>query len=177
MTGAEAIALARRRGVTLRVFLGNLRVYSEGEPDESLVRLLRDNKQAVMDAILGAETESDRWRRVLAEKVETITQLRGLSRHDAEREAFQHVLIEFLNATHPDTDPTRCGHCGDPETPDATLLPFGVGERHAWLHQRCWVPWRERRWTEAIAALVAMGITEPARRPSSLCRNRSTPTR
>jgi hypothetical protein len=48
MTGAEAIALARRRGVALNVFLGNLRIYSEGEPDEGLVRLLRDNKQAVI---------------------------------------------------------------------------------------------------------------------------------
>ena len=52
MTGAETIAPARRRGVTLRVFLGKLRVYSEGEPDESLVRLLRDNKQEVIDAPL-----------------------------------------------------------------------------------------------------------------------------
>jgi hypothetical protein len=86
MTGVEAIALARRRGVTLEVFLSNLRVYSEGEPDESLVRLLRDNKQAVLDAILAAERESDRWRRTLAEKVETITQLRGLTRPDAERD-------------------------------------------------------------------------------------------
>ena len=108
MTGAETIAPARRRGVTLRVFLGKLRVYSEGEPDESLVRLLRDNKQAVMDAILAAETESDRWRRTLAEKVETITRLRGLARPDAEREAFKHVLVEYLNDTHPNTDPTSC---------------------------------------------------------------------
>ena len=65
MTGAETIALARRRGVTLGVFLGNIRVYSESEPDESLVRLLRDNKQAVMDAILAAETPGDESRTVL----------------------------------------------------------------------------------------------------------------
>jgi hypothetical protein len=37
---------------------------------------------------------SDRWRRVLAEKVETIMELRGMTRHDAEREAFQHVVVE-----------------------------------------------------------------------------------
>ena len=90
MTGAEAIALARRRGVTLEAFLGNLRVYSEGEPDESLVRLLRDNRHAVMDAILAAETESDRWRRALAEKVEAIVRLRGMTRHDAERARVRH---------------------------------------------------------------------------------------
>jgi hypothetical protein len=53
MTRAEAIALAKRCGVTVGLFLGKLRVYSEGEPDESLVRFLRDNKQAVMAAICG----------------------------------------------------------------------------------------------------------------------------
>jgi hypothetical protein len=37
----------------------------------------RDNKQAVMGAILAAGTESDRWRRVLAEKIETIMTIRG----------------------------------------------------------------------------------------------------
>jgi hypothetical protein len=77
MTGAEAIALAKRRGVALEVFLDKLRVYSEGEPD-GLVKLLRDNKQAVMDAILATETDSDRRRRALAEKVEIVMQLRGL---------------------------------------------------------------------------------------------------
>jgi hypothetical protein len=160
MTGAEAVALARRRGVTLGVFLGNLRVYSEGEPDESLVRLLRDNKQAVMDAILAAETESDRWRRILAEKTQTITQLRGLTRPDAEREAFQHVVVEFLNRTHPNADPNRCALCGKTETPDAVLLPYGVGERHAWLHRGCWDPWRERRCAAAIAELSKLGVVE-----------------
>jgi hypothetical protein len=143
MTGAEAIALARRRGVTLRVFLGKLRVCSESELDDSLVRLLRDNKQAIMDAILTAETESYRWRRTFAEKAETIGQLRGMTHPDAECEAFKHVLIEYLNTTHPDTDPNRCAHCGGPETPNATLLPIGVGERHAWLHPDCWEAWRK----------------------------------
>jgi hypothetical protein len=169
MTGAEAIAVARTRGVALAVFLDKLRVYSEGEPDESLIRLLRDNKQVVMDAILAVETESDRRRRVLAEKVETIMQLRGLSRPDAEHEAFKHVLIEYLNATHPDTDPNRCAHCRGPETPDATPLPIGVGERHAWLHQRCRDRWAESRRKAAVEALAAIGIREPAvsTRPNS----------
>jgi hypothetical protein len=85
MTGSEAIALARRRGVALEVRLGKplevrlgkLRFYSEGEPDESLVGLLRDNKQAAilliatrtrlsigplgfLDALLGAANASNR---------------------------------------------------------------------------------------------------------------------
>ena len=30
---------------------------------------------------------------------------------------------------------------------------------HAWLHDRCWQAWRDRRRTEAIAVLAGMGIT------------------
>jgi hypothetical protein len=85
MTGVEAIALARKRRVTLEVFLDRLRVYSEGEPNESLIRLLRDNKQAVVEAILAAETEPDRWRRRFAERIETTVTMRGVPRPDAER--------------------------------------------------------------------------------------------
>jgi hypothetical protein len=39
MTGAEIIAFANKRGVTLEIFFDKLRVYSEGEPHESLVIL------------------------------------------------------------------------------------------------------------------------------------------
>jgi hypothetical protein len=161
MTGAEAIALARRRRVRLEVFLGKLRAYSESEADEILVRLLRANEQVVVDAILAAETESDRWRHALDENVETIVKIRGLTRPDAEREAFQHVVVEYSNETHPNSDPTRCGRCGGPETPDATLLPFGWGERPVWLHGDCWGPWRARRREVAVAELAAMKIEEP----------------
>jgi hypothetical protein len=54
MTGAEIIALAKKRGVTAEVFFGKLRIRAESEPDESLVRLLRDNRQAIIDAFLEA---------------------------------------------------------------------------------------------------------------------------
>ena len=166
MTGTEAIALARRRGVTLEVFLGKLRAYSESEADEMLVRLLRANKQAVVDAILAAEMESDRWRRVLAEKIETVMTIRGLPRPDAGREAFQHFLIEFLNWTHPNTDPTCCTHGGGPETRGDFLLPFGMlAHRYTWLHgNRCWAAWREARRKAPVEALAAVGVAPPGRR-------------
>jgi hypothetical protein len=161
MTGAEIIALAKKRGVTLEIFFDKLRVCSEGKPDESLVRLLRDNKQAVMDSILAAETPPERWRRLFAEKVDTLMQFLGLPRLEAEREAFRHIVIEYSNKTHPNTDPNRCAHCGKPETPDATLLPIGWGERHAWLHSPCVESWRQKRREQAAARLAAMGIVEP----------------
>jgi hypothetical protein len=56
MTGAEIIALANKRGVALKIFFDKLRIRSESERDESLIGLPRDNKQAVVDAILATET-------------------------------------------------------------------------------------------------------------------------
>jgi hypothetical protein len=162
VTGAEILALARRRGVAVEVFFDKLRAHAESKPDESLIRLLYDNKQAVMDAILAAETESDRWRRILAENTETIMTIRGHTLHDAEFEAFEHVVIDYLNQAHPNTDPRVCAHCGGPDLPLTPTLPFGVGDRHAWLHQRCRDPWAEVRRKAAVEALARLGITEPS---------------
>jgi hypothetical protein len=69
--------------------------------------------------------------------------LRGLSRAEAEA-----LLVDHLNAIHPDTDPNCCAHCGKPETPGSTLLPIG-GPRHTWLHSHCWEPWRAQRRAKA----------------------------
>jgi hypothetical protein len=159
MTGAEIIALASKKGVAVEVFCGKLRANAESEPDESLVRLLRDNKRAVMDAILAAESEPDRWRRLVAEKIETIIKMRSLPQASAKAEAFKQVVIEYLDDTYPDTDPRVCAHCRRLDLPLTPTVPYGVG-RHAWLHPRCWEPWSEQRRVEAIAALAAMGVAE-----------------
>ncbi len=90
--------------------------------------------------------------------VARVMRIRGLSRAEAERAAFETVLITRLNATHPNTDPSRCAHCARPETPDAALLPVGWGIRHARLHSDCRTLWRERRRAEAIAALAEAGV-------------------
>jgi hypothetical protein len=161
MTGAEIIAFAKKRGVAAEVFLGKLRLHAESEPDESLVKLLRDNRQAVIDAFLNAETAPDRWRRLFAEKIETVVKMCGLPHPDAEAEAFRHILTEYLNETLRGTDPRVCAHCRGPDLPLTPILPFGVGNQHSWLHQRCRDRWADRRRAEAVATLAGMGIAEP----------------
>jgi hypothetical protein len=97
-------------------------------------------------------------RQMFEAAVARVMRIRGLSRVGGERVAFEIALINRLNATHPNTDPSRCAHCARPETPDAALLPIGCGERHAWLHSDCWTLWRERRRAAAIAALAEAGV-------------------
>jgi hypothetical protein len=103
-----------------------------------------------------------KWIKAFADNVAAILRVRNIPRVEAEGVAFANTVIAFLDATHPDTPSGRCAWCGKPETPGAALLPIGWGDRHAWPHGCCWAAWRVRRWTEAIAALAEMGITEPA---------------
>ena len=117
--------------------------------------------------------DAHRWRRKFEDRTIVVQRVRNLPQAEAERAAFEIVLVEFLNATHPDTDPSRCAWCGKPETPADVLLPIGVGARHAWLHDRCWAPWRERRRTEAIATLAGRGSRSRAREGNRW--NRKTP--
>jgi hypothetical protein len=110
------------------------------------------------DGVSPETPEAASWRSFFEEKADLVERVRGLPRPEAERAAFDIVLVEFLNATHPNTDPSRCAWCGRTETPSNNLLPLGVGARHGWLHSDCRTPWRERRRTEAIAMLAEAGI-------------------
>jgi hypothetical protein len=84
--------------------------------------------------------DARRWLRQFEDGTIVVQRVRNLPQTEAERAAFDIVLVEFLNATHPDTDPNRCAWCGKSETSDTTLLPIGVGVRHTWLHRNCWAP-------------------------------------
>jgi hypothetical protein len=97
------------------------------------------------------------WRRLFEDKTIVVQRVRNLPQAEAERAAFDIVHIEFVNASHPDTDPNRCCHCGKSEAPSDPLLPIGV-ERHAWLHSDCWAPWRAQRRAEAEKDLARLGI-------------------
>jgi hypothetical protein len=63
---------------------------------------------------------------------------------------------------HPSSSPVgHCAWCGQPEAGGAAVVPFGVGERHTWLHPHCWPAWHRRRRADALAALRSFGIPVP----------------
>lgn len=57
---------------------------------------------------------SSREHQAFEAAVARVMQVRGLSRAEAERAAFETVLINLLNAAHHNTDPSRCAHCARP---------------------------------------------------------------
>ena len=107
--------------------------------------------------------DARRWRRKFEDRTIVVQRVRGMPPEQAKAEAFRHIVIEYLNETHPNTDPRVCAHCRGPDLPLTPTLPFGVGDRHAWLHQHCRAAWREARRKAAIEALAIMGIVEPSK--------------
>jgi hypothetical protein len=162
MTGEEVLALAASHSVRVTFALGDLHLEADHEPAAEALAALRDHKEAVVAELIAATAGERRLH--FEDHVATVIRVRRLSRPEAERAAYEAVLIDHLNRTFPNTDPNRCAMCDKSETPEAILLPIGVGIRHAWLHPDCWAPWRERRRTEAVATIARMGIAEPSPR-------------
>jgi len=64
-------------------------------------------------------------------------------------------IARWLDAHHTPTDPGKCAHCEQSETPAAMVVPFGgKSAGHVWLHPDCWPAWMSARRAEAVAALM-----------------------
>jgi len=82
----------------------------------------------------------------------------GLLRVQAEVQAFESCLVEWLNRNPSSSPAGHCAWCGKSETPGAMVLPYGAGDHHAWVHAECWRAWHQYRREEAAIALRRMGI-------------------
>ena len=83
----------------------------------------------------------------------------GLSRNEAEAQAFECCIVEWLNRNPTPSAPGRCAWCGQTEANGAVVVPYGTEPgTHAWLHTECWPAWQEFRRFQAQKALNRMGI-------------------
>ena len=161
------MALAASHGVRVALAHGDLRLEADHEPPAEALDALRDHKEGVVAELRRIAAVAGEWRRIFERRVATVMRVRNLLRGEAEQAAFDIVLIEFLDAAHPDTPSDRCAHCGKLEEPGATLQPIGLGVRHTWLHRHCWEPWRAARRVKAIVELTELGIAPlDAQRPT-----------
>jgi len=87
----------------------------------------------------------------------------GLSRHEAELQAFKCCASEWL-CRHPATsEPGQCAWCGRGDLAGRMVLPYGDADHgHTWLHGECWPAWYAQRRQEAIEALAGFGIVREA---------------
>ena len=78
----------------------------------------------------------------------------GLSRAEAEAQAFECCVAEWLNRNPVCSSPGRCLECGGREEKWDKLLPYGAEPTgHAWLHPRCWERWHANLKAKAIGIL------------------------
>jgi hypothetical protein len=107
-----------------------------------------------------AEWSAEDWRVRFDQRAGFLKHDGGLVRAEAEFQAFNCCVVEWLNQHLAPSQSGRCAWCGTPESPDAVVVPFGTEPgTHAWLHAECWPAWYQRRREEAVLALRGMGIT------------------
>jgi hypothetical protein len=109
-----------------------------------------------------ADWGAEDWRARFDERAGFAEHDGGVTRVEAEVQAFECCIVEWLNRNPSSSAEGRCTWCGEPETPSAVVVPFGGGEQHEWLHAECWPAWHQSRRVEAAAALRAMGIEPEA---------------
>ena len=103
---------------------------------------------------------ADKWTKAFEDSAAAVLCARNIPRLEAEKVAFENTVAAFLDDDRPDTDPTRCAHCGLSERPNE-LRPMGGGDRHSWVHIDCWKAWSGHRRARAIEALAVMRIVSP----------------
>ena len=87
-----------------------------------------------------------------------------MSRSEAEAQALECCIVEWLDRHPEPSNPGRCAWCGGAEITGSKVVPYGT-RHHTWLHPNCWTPWYQKRRRQAEAALKALGITAPAQFP------------
>lgn len=105
---------------------------------------------------------TDDWRAFYDERAGILEHDAGMRRVEAEAQAFEATVAEWLNQHSARSEPVICYACGENGEREP-LLPYYAGIRHVWLHGGCWPSWWESRRAKAAAALKALGIkTEPS---------------
>ena len=163
-TAADLFALARRHGITLEPKGDRLRMRAPAPPPPEVVEQLRAAKPELLKILRGTEWDAGDWRDWITERAAILEHDGGFSRTEADRRAFEHVLIEWLNRHPFQGDPGVCAGCGDSiDDRGNGWRPLGDG---ATVHyagpwgMRCIERHGLRRRGEAVAALARLGIEE-----------------
>jgi hypothetical protein len=158
VSAVEALKAARAAGVQLGIDGDELVLEASVPPPAAVIHLLSRHKAEVVALLRLAED----WQLLFDERVGIAEFDGALPRAEAEMQAFDCCVVEWLNRNPACSPSGRCLGCGDREHAHDSLLPYGVEPTgHAWLHSRCWPAWYEARKAKAVAALTAMGISHP----------------
>jgi hypothetical protein len=164
MNAVQALEAARAAGITIALDGDDLMLQASAQPPESVLELLSHHKRGIV-VLLRPDRNwtAEDWRALYDERAGIAEFDGGLSRREAEAQAFDSCVIEWLSRNRDRSLPGRCVGCGGAQVSSHPVVPFGVEPgSHAWLHANCWAAWHARRNAMAVAALASMGIEAPA---------------
>jgi hypothetical protein len=161
MSAAEALRAAQAAGVAVTFDAEDLLLEASAEPPQDVLNVLARHKLSILALLRPGQDvwTAENWRARFDERAGFLEHDGGWSSLEAEVQAFEQCIVEWLNVNPTFSLAGRCAWCGKAATPSVMVLPFGAGERHEWLHAACWAFWHQRRREEAAQALKEMGIS------------------
>jgi hypothetical protein len=161
MSAAEALKAARAVGIHLEVDGEDLVLEAASEPPAVVLGELSQHKTEIVAVLRPGRDgwSAEDWRSFFEERAAIIEFDGGLSSTEAEAQALACCIVEWLDRNPIPSAPGRCAWCGQAESRNAVVLPYGTEPgTHIWLHAECWSAWQEVRRSQATEALMRMGV-------------------
>jgi hypothetical protein len=177
MSAMDALQAARAVGVDVVLNGDDLALQASSPPPDAVLEALSRNKAGIVALLRPGDDgwNAEDWQVYFDERAGVAEFDGGLSRGQAEAQAFACCVTEWMNRNPPTSSADRCLACGGNDSTNDPLSPFGADSHgHAWLHSRCWDGWFKSRKKEAASTLVAMGIEKPADFPNDFGKNGGT---
>jgi hypothetical protein len=161
MSAVQALGTARAFGVHLELDGDDLLLEAAKPPPDAILAELSRHKPEVVRLLHSTRDGSspEYWHVLFHQRAAFAEFACGLPRADAEVQAFECCVVEWLNRNPTPSAAGRCCWCGQPESHGAVIVPYGTRPgTHAWLHTECWPAWQTFRRSKAQEALARMGI-------------------
>src|SRR4051794_36802276 len=155
MNGLEALRAARGASVFLGIEGDELVLKAALAPPTAVLDELFRHKASIL-ALLRRGSDgwsAEDWQVYFDERAGIAQFDGGLARAEAEAQAFECCVGEWLNRNPAQSSPDRCVHCGG--SGGDALLPYGT-EKTAWLHSRCWEAWHSNQKSTAVTMLSSL---------------------
>jgi len=175
MSAVVALTQARAAGIQVGIDGDALVLEASAPPPAGVLDLLARHKADILTLLRPGNDgwSGEDWWEFFDERAGIAEFDGGLPRDQAEARAFSCCVGEWLHRNPVRSPSGRCDLCGQSK---GMLLPYLTGYSvkdpgHTWLHQECSPAWHQERRAKAVAALVASGITIPAKFPNDFGKN------
>jgi hypothetical protein len=160
MSAIDTLRAARALGIELAVDGNDLLLEAAVEPSGATIEALAKHKVEIIKLLRPSmDWSTDDWHLYFGERAAVAEFDGGLPRADADAQAFECCVAEWLNLNPAPSVAGRCSWCRQSENHGAVVVPYGTQPgAHAWIHAECWPAWHEFRRSHAQQALMRMGI-------------------